>query len=368
MIICDHCFRDTELQAMIRSKSVKTGTCPTCHTENAHLLDTVNASDLSQYLESLLSIYRPVSQLPDGPYKDTCVSITEELSDRWHLFGNVQSRDKRRMIREICHDTATGNTGILDERVGIPELYDRDYVARHSLFSGHSWKDFVKQVKFVSRYHPGIINEELMQKYCSFIRRVIREGSEFYRARLSENKERFDKDSMGAPPEGKSSDGRANARGIYCLYLANDSETALHEIRASQFDYACIGKFRLTRDIVVADLRRITEISPFLSGIDFIEHAINREQLEKLNEEMGKTLRRNDDTLDYVTTQYLVDLIRSFPSSSEEGQHEYAGIIYNSTTTRDGYNLAIFEPDLFQCESIDMYRIDELNYKKYKME
>ncbi|MFQ9061839.1 MAG: RES domain-containing protein [Oscillospiraceae bacterium] len=59
---------------------------------------------------------------------------------------------------------------------------------------------------------------------------------------------------MSAPPAGKSSEGRANARGITCLYVANDVDTTLHEVRAGVFDFVCVGAFRLKEDITVVDL------------------------------------------------------------------------------------------------------------------
>ena len=60
------------------------------------------------------------------------------------------------------------------------------------------------------------------------------------------------------PPAGKSSEGRANARGITCLYVASDVDTTLHEVRAGVFDFVSVGTFRLKQDITVVDLRAIT--------------------------------------------------------------------------------------------------------------
>ena len=148
---------------------------------------------------------------------------------------------------------------------------------------------------------------------------------------------------MSAPPAGKSSEGRANARGITCLYVASDVDTTLHEVRAGVFDFVCVGTFRLKKDITVVDLRAIAEISPFVEGLEYLDHAINKQYLEKLNTEMSKSLRRSDSTLDYVPTQYIVDFIKSIEHNDEQ---EYDGIEYNSTTNPGGYNLAIFNPDL----------------------
>ena len=102
----------------------------------------------------------------------------------------------------------------------------------------------------------------------------------------------------------------------------------LHEVRAGVFDFVSVGTFRLKQDITVVDLRAITEISPFVEGLEYLDHAINKQYLEKLNTEMSKSLRRSDSTLDYVPTQYIVDFIKSIEHNDMQ---EYDGIEYNST-------------------------------------
>ena len=74
---------------------------------------------------------------------------------------------------------------------------------------------------------------------------------------------------------------------------------------------------------------------------------------------MSKSLRRSDSTLDYVPTQYIVDFIKSI---THNGKQEYDGIEYNSTTNPGGYNLAIFNPDAFECMAVDVYDIEQLYY------
>lgn len=143
-----------------------------------------------------------------------------------------------------------------------------------------------------------------------------------------------------------------------------EADTTLHEVRAGVFDFVSVGTFRLKQDITVVDLRAIAEISPFVEGLEYLDHAINKQYLEKLNTEMSKSLRRSDSTLDYVPTQYIVDFIKSI---EHNGEQEYDGIEYNSTTNPGGYNLAIFNPDLFECVSVSVYDIEKLQYTSKKV-
>lgn len=127
------------------------------------------------------------------------------------------------------------------------------------------------------------------------------------------------------------------------------------------FDYITIGRFELAEDIAVIDLKAIDHISPFIEQLHPLEHAINKEHLKRINLEIGRPLRRYDSILDYIPTQYIADYIQSI---RYEGKPEYAGIEYNSTVKLDGYNLAIFYPDIFQCTDVEVYLISDLNLRK----
>lgn len=192
---------------------------------------------------------------------------------------------------------------------------------------------------------------------------MYKKGAIFYRSRIS-SEEGFSPEEMGAPPSEKATAGRANSAGIRCLYLASDPDTTIQEIRAGVFDYVSVGRFELQEDIVVVDLKAIDYISPFIDGLSFLEHAINKEHLKRINMEIGRPLRRSDSALDYIPTQYISDFIKSI---MHDGKPEYAGIEYNSTINFSGQNLAIFYPDLFLCTDVEVYHIKELRYEKERL-
>ena len=73
-------------------------------------------------------------------------------------------------------------------------------------------------------------------------------------------------------------------------------------------------------------------------------------------------MRRSASTLDYVPTQYITDFVKSI---THNGKAEYAGIEYKSVMHNEGYNLAVFDPDLFECIDPKVYRIDTIDYRKH---
>ena len=360
MIICEKCFKDDQLISIIRSTpDVQSGICPTCQSKSDHLYDTDNRKELTPLFEELLNSYTPKSELPENyPVAELCL-LTDDISARWNIFNdNISRSNKFKILTSICSELYSRSASLFSEPVGISELFDNDFLQKNSLLKSNNWNTFVNEIKTKNRYHSKLINFDLLEKYCTFIRKTYHAGEFFYRARLSE-REGFPPENMGAPPAGKSSEGRANARGITCLYIADSIETSLYEVRAGVFDCVSVGKFKLKKDIVVVNLRAISTISPFSDGLKFNIHAINKHYLQKIDEEMSKSLRRSDSTLDYVPTQYIADFIKSIEHNEKQ---EYQGIEYNSTTNPNGYNLAIFYPDLFECVKVDVYDIKNIQY------
>lgn len=364
MIFCEKCFKDKEVGSIIRSvSSGAIGTCPTCQKRNVHLYDTATQSELMPYFEELLNIYAPASALPDSYPRAERRSLIDELNERWSIFEDLPRSKIYEILTAICPDLYTDVPELFDGTIGIPELYDGDYLKTHALLKNNDWDAFVNEIKTKNRYHSKLINFDILERYCSFIRKTYKAGDLFYRARISE-RSGFPPEEMSAPPAGKSSEGRANARGITCLYVANYVDTTLHEVRAGVFDFVSVGTFQLKKDITVVDLKLISSISPFVDGLEYLDHAINKQYLERLNSEMSKSLRRSDSTLDYIPTQYIVDFIKSI---EHNGEQEYDGIEYNSTTNPGGYNLAIFDPELFECIAVDVYDIEKLQYSSRKL-
>ncbi|MBB6634140.1 RES family NAD+ phosphorylase [Cohnella thailandensis] len=361
MKFCNQCIVDGELKPIIEGLGQLENSCPICGKRRVFIYDTDIHSELTEYFEQLLEIYTPESMLPSEFPDEEKRLLVNELTDRWHIFSNkLTSTEVYRIIRALCAEKYTSMPSLFDARVGIAELNDKEYLQDHSLLRSNSWDDFVKNVKNHNRFHSNHIELTVLNRYCSFIRKVYKKGTILYRGRIS-SEDGFPIDQMGAPPSDKVTAGRANSAGIRCLYLANDLDTTVHEIRAGIFDYVSIGKFELMQDIVVVDLKAIDHISPFIEGFDKLEHAINKEHLNRINMEIGRALRRSDSVLDYIPTQYIADFIKSI---LHEGKPEYAGIEYNSTINLTGQNLAIFYPELFVCTDVEVYHIKELEYKK----
>lgn len=162
------------------------------------------------------------------------------------------------------------------------------------------------------------------------------------------------KHEMGPPPATRAVAGRVNASGIRCLYLTNNTETALHEIRAQDFEYVTIGTFTPIADLKLVDLTVLDMISPFTdSSFDFNWFAINIPILKKISTEIAKPLSRQDSELDYLPTQYISDFIRS---------QGFDGLCYKSTLCDGGINYAVFNYEKLECKSVELIQVSSLEY------
>lgn len=363
MICCNKCFCDVELKPIIESLG-QTGNCPICDNNNVYIYDTNNNSNLVGYFDELISIYTSSQNLPTEFPKAETRLLKDELLTNWNIFNKLSATNVYNIITGICSEKYQQFPDLFDQPVGIAELYNPEYLNEHSLLRTNSWEDFVNALKTQNRFHTKHLNLEILERFCSYIRKPYKKGTYFYRGRISSSAG-LCTDDMGAPPHEKASAGRANAPGIRCLYLANDVDTTIHEVRAGAFDCISVGTLELQEDIIVLDLKSIDKISPFIDDLDCKQHAINKEHLKKMNIEMGKALRRSDSALDYVPTQYISDFIKSI---EHNGKAEYAGLEYNSTMKPGGFNLAIFDVDLFKCIDVKTFRIKELDYRKEKLE
>ncbi|OWZ82725.1 RES family NAD+ phosphorylase [Natranaerobius trueperi] len=360
MILCEKCFKDYEVKAMIHETGKK-GDCEVCNSKNINIYNTQKDIYLKEHFEALIDIYYVKSVLPNEYPTDHLRFVKEELKENWNIFSSsLDVYDIDNMIKEICSEKFIQEPEIFEEKVGIPQLAQKDYLQKHSIVGEYSWEDFVQSIMRKQRFHTNLFNTEVLKLFFPYIEKNYKKGTIFYRARVSD-KAGYSIEKMGAPPDELATAGRANPEGISFLYLADSVETTLYEIRAGLFDYVSVGRFELKEDINVIDLTSIDGISAF-SNFDFLtKHAINRDHLKKINNEIARPLRRNDSYLEYLPTQYICDYIKSIGIDGER-KYQYQGIEYKSTMNDSGYNLAIFDEDLFECIDVNNYDVHKIKY------
>lgn len=361
MICCEKCFNDTEIVSIIKSYGKK-GTCDICGSKDVNVYDTESDDYLVELLEGLFDIYIEESEIGDIEPKIQKQYLKDELRTNWDIFNDsITPYHIQDIISSICKEYFSNRPLLLKNKVVIYKFTDKEYLDKNSIVGRYDWDVFVKSIKEKYRFHTDIFVKRILKNYCKYLVRVIDEGEIFYRARIS-NESGFSFDKMGAPPKEIVSEGRINPKGISYLYLAESEITTIYETRASMHDYVCIGKFCAKRNLKVIDLTGLDKISVFLTNLDYDFHAINRGHLKRINEEVAKPVRANDSELEYLPTQYICDYIKSITLDSGDGKAAYDGIMYKSTMVKSSFNIALFNPEDFDCISTEVKEINEVNY------
>ncbi|MBS4219046.1 RES family NAD+ phosphorylase [Bacillus sp. FJAT-49711] len=353
MICCVDCFKDSEIIAIITSLNIR-GSCEVCLHEDTYIYDIDRNDNLISYFNELIDIYTPISKMSEEmkEYRAEFSLLKDELNSRWNLF-NVGSPKVYKIITEICKKRYEQTPEIFDEPIGIVQMYDKEFKEKNSILRNYNWQGFTEEIKNQNRFHIKSFNSEVFARIIEYASTTFRRGEMFYRARLSNQRATpFPQKCMGAPPKGKASSGRVNPLGISCLYLASGLETAIKEIRAGIHDNVSIAKFELLKDIEVIDLTQLDKFSPLL-GYDHVSHAINKEYLTHISNEVGTPLKGNDPNIGYLPSQYICDLIKS------EGKK---GVKYQSTMDKEEFNLAVFNEEYLRCTEVALYEVTEIKY------
>ncbi len=353
MFCCNNCFTDVEIKAIINGNK-QTGTCDFCGSKNVQLYELGKDQTVAELFNGLLDIYTPASYLPDDFPRGQTDLIKNIFCYNWNIF-NLRPDCIYRLITEICSERYKELPELFDSPVGIFQSQDHDYLEENSILKNYCWDNFVEGIKRRNRFHSDYINTDKLFVFLRCAVKSHRAGEVFYRSRICLDEKGYLRKEMGPPPDRKAMGGRVNPTGISMLYLSNSRDTTLYEIRAGVYDYVTVGRFRLQKDIKVINLADIERISPFIGidyGFDFMQYAMNIEHLKMIAQEIAKPLR-NDNSLDYLPTQYISDYIRS---------KGYDGIEYISTMCKNGTNLAVYDQSFFKCTGTTVYDVKSISY------
>lgn len=219
-----------------------------------------------------------------------------------------------------------------------------------------NWEAFKNEFKLNNRFFPSInIASNTFRNILNYLTLDTKQiPKQVYRARISHNNKIIPKNQMGVPPPEKSISGRANPIGISYLYTASNIQTAIAELRPHKQHNITVATIGVDNFVKLADLRNPKlSISPFkVMGDNFTENIENIHFLEHLSTELVKPILPKDSNLEYLPTQYLCELIKSYG---------FDGVIYKSSVG-DGDNYAFFSSYKLKFKRVNMFCVENVNY------
>lgn len=359
MRCCPNCFCDPIAADIVRELAHDdAGDCDFCGSRDVPVVELSPECELYGYFEAMLEVFGPVSEsvMPSSPLSPQ--PLAHATNSLWNIFAIDTSK-----IEEFLCAMFEGEgwyAELTSHDVVVAPHHGQDDFAKYSLFGSGTWERFVDSIKHDLRFHTRIENEGLFEQVCRAISRLVQRDELWYRARTWNKDSHPQVKDLREAPTNATRNGRMNVAGIPCLYIADSPLTAIAETRASAYDVMAVASIRSQRELEIVDLSRVHAISPF-DEIDCCVLAANVKNLQLLRTELLWPMRQTDPELDYLPTEYISDLIKSFG---------FDGIGYKSVMNKGdgqmapGFNIASFRRigDGLEIEDIDLYRVDHIDY------
>lgn len=234
--------------------------------------------------------------------------------------------------------------------------------------SPDGYRDFDRAVRREFRYARTPQQEEFLKTVAATSHSrglVMKAGHVLWRSQLGHDwrEERQGEESFEVqaphpparmkPLAEKASDGRANPKGIPCLYLATKQETAVLEVRPLIGSYVSVAQFKVLKDLRLVDCsaKEIGDLVRFLKK-DWTPEETEKQVWSDINTAFSEPVERGDDSLDYIPTQIITETFKL---------NGFDGIAYKSSYGEDGFNVALFDvaaADVINCR---LYRIKDVS-------
>ncbi|WP_229625223.1 RES family NAD+ phosphorylase [Vibrio parahaemolyticus] len=163
------------------------------------------------------------------------------------------------------------------------------------------------------------------------------------------------------PLEDSASEGRANSKGIPCLYVATNKETAMSEIRPWLGAIVSLGVFKTTKDLKILDF----SVEHGVSNTNFLFYFNEPSEEEKkkavwsdIDNAFSKPVRNSDSTSDYAATQIISEFVKS---------KGYDGIAYKSSLA-DGHNIVLFDLASAEVLGCQIHEVSKVQFEFKRIE
>jgi hypothetical protein len=213
--------------------------------------------------------------------------------------------------------------------------------------SADAYWNFAKRVKRTHRYFP---DSEATEFFTALVheteklKETIPAGSILWRAQLGHGWERLEEEGQYiddipgpfppqrmVPPLDRAREGRANAKGIPCLYLATHKDTALSEVRPGIGSLISVAQFQTLRDLTVVNVTTDERPKHLFGSIPDAE--IDRVVLYRIDEAFSEPVTLSDESADYAPTQIIAELFKT---------KGFDGVGFKSSLG-PGHNVALFD-------------------------
>jgi len=340
MKVCVICFSDKELKGFISSSS-EIGDCTVCESKNQPLL---NISELFDFFQELVDNFKVF---------ENGMPLSSKIQTTWNFFSSLGTANK--ILNYVLPNI---QTEVISSNINVE--YTDDIIENYN-----HWEILKEELKWKNRF---VINIERLEElgWDGFFNTQFKLSKviPLFRARLHHQSGMvvYKPEEMTCPPKEFASGGRANPSGIPFLYLSDNPETILYEVRASYLDELSVGTFELNPEFESIKLVDFTEdTSLFQPNSSSVNKTIKAKLLrQKISGDLSKPMRRYDSELEYIPTQFICEFIKVFTGA--------VGIRFNSSLHPKGNNIVLFDQNLMTCISVKKVKINSVNLQSTEIE
>ncbi|WP_275272080.1 RES family NAD+ phosphorylase [Limnobacter sp. P1] len=156
---------------------------------------------------------------------------------------------------------------------------------------------------------------------------------------------------MGAPPPFVARAGRVNVTGMPFLYLADDIETCIAEIRPWTGALVSVGKFQASEPLSVLDFTKKRGLEDAENPASALHSLLSESDF--VHKHFGAPVHI-DDPYSYLPMQYLVDKVKA---------RKFDGIRFKSMQKDKGINTVVFNPANLACVDVQVFGVKLVKYE-----
>lgn len=172
----------------------------------------------------------------------------------------------------------------------------------------------------------------------------IKDFFQEYRNRIFQG---FNAKQSGATPPDKAPEGRLNPQKVSYLYMAEEPETAIYEVKPIVQQAISLATIKPIRHLKVLDLCKEFPFNEFIQeGYTLSPPSLMREVAHRFS------IPNHGDIMDYIPTQYIAEYVKTVL--------EFDGIKFKSSLNNGGKNVVIFDEKLCEVTGSKVYCIDKI--------
>ena len=280
-----------------------------------------------------------------------------EMNKNWNEFKNELTYKNRfssaHYIVEMVRQLSTDATHTLKKDTVLYRARIFPYHQYHNVFNlycsllnkeGSEAKEFLRSINSLDNSYYSLF----LKEGESISHEELRKAYEMWK---NESYKGFDAKNSGIPPVELIKAGRANPNSIGYLYLSEDENTSIYEVRPTIGQIVSIARFHVQKDLNIYDFTKSIPIET--------EGCIK--DLSMLFPYLGNKFSKpyNGEQEEYLPTQYLAETIKNMG---------FDGIRFKSSLNTNGINIVLFDEKYCQPFSSDLVEIKGMSLDIQKPE